>query len=99
MTTRTYDYKLTLAGAEHFVPGLMAIGNTSQTVGEIIAQDLSNNVIKVKVNNTSMQYQGLENIHCNLVQNYSIDAIQKYEESEIKKSLIELVSFNIKRTR
>jgi|TARA_B110000914_G_scaffold226490_1_gene252124 octaprenyl-diphosphate synthase len=29
----------------------------------------------------------------------SIDAIQKYEESEIKKSLIELVSFNIKRTR
>ena len=78
MTTRTYDYKLTLAGAEHFVPGLMAIGNTSQTVGEIIAQDLSNNVIKVKVNNTSMQYQGLENIHCNLIQNYSIDAIQKY---------------------
>ena len=78
MTTRTYDYKLTLAGAEHFVPGRMAIGNTSQTVGEIIAQDLGNNVIKVKVNNTSMQYQGVENIHCNLVQNYSIDAIQKY---------------------
>ena len=78
MTTRTYDYKLTLAGAEHFVPGRMAIGNTSQTVGEIIAQDLGNNVIKVKVNNTSMQYQGVENIHVNVATNYTVDAIQYY---------------------
>ena len=29
----------------------------------------------------------------------AVQAIQKYEESEIKNSLIELVSFNIKRTR
>ena len=81
MTTRTYDYKLTLAGAQHFVPGLMAIGNTSQTVGEIIAQDLSNNTIKVKVNNTFMKYQGLENIHCNIAHNYIIDSIQYYSNT------------------
>ena len=60
MTTRTYDYKLTLADASHFTEGRFVVGNTSGTVGEVIRQDLSNNIVKVKVNNVFMQYSGEE---------------------------------------
>ena len=49
MTTRTYDYKLTLADASHFTEGRFVVGNTSGTVGEVIRQDLANNTVKVKV--------------------------------------------------
>ena len=37
MTTRTYDYKLTLADASHFTEGRFVVGNTSGTVGEVDA--------------------------------------------------------------
>ena len=56
MSTRTYDYKLTLVNAAFFQPGRFVLGNTSETIGEVIAQDLANDAIKVKVNNTFTCY-------------------------------------------
>ena len=52
MTTRTYDYKITLENAAFFQPGRFLVGNTSETIGEVIAQDMANDAVKVKVNNT-----------------------------------------------
>jgi phage-related protein len=68
MSTRTYDYKLFLKAAQNFTVGLQAIGNTSETSGEIIFQDLANNLLKVKVNNLVNEYEVGEFVHCNVIQ-------------------------------
>ena len=81
MTTRTYDYKLTLADASHFTEGRFVVGNTSGTVGEVIRQDLANNIVKVKVNNVFMQYSGEEYVHANTVVVANIDAVQYYSNT------------------
>tara|TARA_R110002020_G_scaffold29767_2_gene93947 strand:+ start:172 stop:2271 length:2100 start_codon:yes stop_codon:yes gene_type:complete len=81
MTTRTYDYKLTLVDASHFTEGMFVIGNTSGTVGEVIRQDLGNNTVKVKVSNTFMKYSGTENVHANVAIVSNIDAIQYYSNT------------------
>lgn len=81
MSTRTYDYKLTLENAAFFQPGRFLLGNTSQTIGEVIAQDLANDTVKVKVNNTFTEYNALEYVHCNNIVTTTIDAVQYYSNS------------------
>ena len=81
MTTRTYDYKLTLENAAFFQPGRFLIGNTSETVGEVISQDMANDAVKVKVNNTFTEYKALEYVHCNTSVTATIDAIQYYSST------------------
>ena len=81
MSTRTYDYKLTLENAAFFQPGRFVLGNTSETIGEVIAQDLANDTIKVKVNNTFTEYSALEFVHCNNIVTATIDAVQYYSNS------------------
>ena len=81
MSTRTYDYKLTLTNAAFFNKGRFAIGNSSGTIGEVISQDLSNNSIKVKVNNNYTQYQGVEYIHCNVTATSISESLALYSNS------------------
>ena len=81
MSTRTYDYKLTLVNAAFFQPGRFVLGNTSETIGEVIAQDLANDAIKVKVNNTFTEYKALEFVHCNNIVTATIDAVQYYSKT------------------
>ena len=81
MTTRTYDYKITLENAAFFQPGRFLIGNTSETVGEVISQDMANDAVKVKVNNTFTEYKALEYVHCNTSVTATIDAIQYYSST------------------
>jgi phage-related protein len=81
MSTRTYDYKLTLENAAFFQPGRFLLGNTSETIGEIISQDLSNDAVKVKVSNTFTEYKALEYVHCNNIITATIDAVQYYSNS------------------
>jgi len=81
MSTRTYDYKITLENAAFFQPGRFLIGNTSETVGEVIAQDMANDSVKVKVNNTFTEYKALEYVHCNTIVSATIDAVQYYSNS------------------
>jgi len=81
MSTRTYDYKLTLENAAFFQPGRFILGNTSETIGEVIAQDMANDSVKVKVNNTFTEYQALEYVHCNNIVTGTIDAVQYYSSS------------------
>ena len=81
MSTRTYDYKLTLENAAFFQPGRFVLGNTSETIGEVIAQDLANDAIKVKVNNTFTEYKALEFVHCNNIVTATIDAVQYYSKT------------------
>jgi len=81
MSTRTYDYKLTLENAAFFQPGRFLLGNTSETIGEVVAQDLANDTVKVKVNNTFTEYSALEYVHCNNIVTATIDAVQYYSNS------------------
>ena len=81
MTTRTYDYKITLENAAFFQPGRFLVGNTSETVGEVISQDMANDAVKVKVNNTFTEYKALEYVHCNNIVTATIDAVQYYSSS------------------
>ena len=81
MSTRTYDYKLTLTNAAFFNKGRFAVGNSSGTIGEVISQDLSNNTIKVKVNNNYTQYQGVEYIHCNVTSTNISESLALYSNS------------------
>ena len=81
MSTRTYDYKLTLENAAFFQPGRFLLGNTSETIGEVVAQDLANDTVKVKVNNTFTKYNALEYVHCNNIVTATVDAVQYYSNS------------------
>ena len=81
MSTRTYDYKITLENAAFFQPGRFLVGNTSETIGEVIAQDMANDAIKVKVNNTFTEYKALEYVHCNNIVTATIDAVQYYSKT------------------
>ena len=82
MSTRTYDYKLTLENAAFFQPGRFLLGNTSETIGEVISQDMANDAVKVKVNNTFTEYQALEFVHCNNIVTATIDAVQYYSSED-----------------
>lgn len=54
MSTRAYDYKLSLNSTNNFVKGNTIIGLTSNTVGEII--EVSDTELKVKLANSFQQF-------------------------------------------
>jgi lambda family phage minor tail protein L len=54
MSTRAYDYKLTLSDATNFTKGNTVIGLTSNTVAEII--DVSSTELKVKLANSFQEF-------------------------------------------
>ena len=60
---------------------VLYLGNTSETIGEVIAQDMANDTIKVKVNNTFTEYKALEFVHCNNIVTGTIDAVQYYSRT------------------
>lgn len=56
MTSRTYDYILTVANSTNFIAGNTILGLTTLTSGLIANVDTDNNLIKVKVDNTISEF-------------------------------------------
>ena len=84
MSTRLYDYIVTLDNASQFVEGNNLIGLSSGTYGIIANVDTSTNNIKVKVNNVFQEYTSGESV----VSNSSIRTNIFYTQSNTVTSII-----------
>lgn len=64
MSTRVYDYTLTLSGGnlDNYFSGNVVVGSTSSTEGRIVDVDRSNSKIKVKVANTLHTFTESESV-------------------------------------
>ena len=62
MSTRLYDYILTVTSASGFTNGNTIIGSSSGTVGYIANVDTTTNNIKVKVNNAFQEFSSGETV-------------------------------------
>ena len=82
MTSRLYDYILTVADASNFRNGNNLIGMTSKTFGYIANVDVSTNRIKVKVNNVFQEYSATETVVSNHYQiaNVAFSAVASYTD-------------------
>ena len=61
MTTRTYDYILTVSNPDVVFAGDSILSNTTNTSAEVVATDASNSNIKVKVANVHQEFITNEN--------------------------------------
>ena len=82
MTSRLYDYILTVADASNFRNGNNLIGMTTKTFGYIANVDVSTNRIKVKVNNVFQEYSATETVVSNHYQiaNVAFSAVASYTD-------------------
>ena len=61
MTTRTYDYILTVSNPDVVFTGDSILSNTTNTSAEVVATDAANSNIKVKVSNVHQEFITNEN--------------------------------------
>ena len=61
MTTRTYDYILTVSNPDVVFTGDSILSNTTSTSAEVVATDAANSNIKVKVANVHQEFITNEN--------------------------------------
>jgi len=66
MTSKTYDFKLTVANTAGFSYGNVIVGNTSATVATISNVDHISSTIKVKLANVLTEFYTSEYIHSNV---------------------------------
>jgi len=64
MSTRVYDYTLTLSGGslDNYFSGNVVVGSSSSTEGRIVDVDKANSKIKVKVANTNHTFTDAESV-------------------------------------
>jgi hypothetical protein len=65
MSSRAYDYKLTLDDITSFANKAIIIGETSDAVAEIIAVDATNSQLKVRMSNLYVDFVVGESIFSN----------------------------------
>ena len=66
MTARNYDVVITVNDATNFQSTNVLIGNTSAATGVIANVNLSENQLKVKLNNSFHEFSNLEVVHTNV---------------------------------
>ena len=71
MTARNYDFILTLDNAAAFRTGNIVYGVSSGAEGTIVSADFSNNIIKVKMNNTYVPFNNAEQVISNSISVFS----------------------------
>lgn len=81
MSSRLYDFILTLADASSFTPGMSIYGTSSNALGEVIA--VTSNTAKVKVSNVSHYYQSGETVLSNSSAVSSFYVSQRYTATPV----------------
>lgn len=81
MTTRAYDYILTLSSVTNFAKNNVVIGKNSNTVAQIIAIDNSNNNVRVKINNVYQEFSVGEALLSNVAVVYTANSSVYYSNT------------------
>ena len=81
MSSRLYDFILTLADASSFAPGMSIYGTSSNALGEVIA--VTSNTAKVKVSNVSHYFQSGEPVLSNSSAISSFYVSQRYTSTPV----------------
>jgi phage-related protein len=76
MTTRAYDYIVSVANAEAFATGAIVFGLTSNTIAEVISKQSNN--LKVKLSNIYSAFAVGETIRTNTFNMYSVNTFAEY---------------------
>lgn len=76
MTTRAYDYIVSVANASAFATGSIVFGLTSNTIAEVIGKQSNN--LKVKLSNIYSSFSVGETIRSNTFSMYTVNSFAEY---------------------
>jgi len=95
MSTRLYDYIITVASASSFRNGNTIIGLTSGTIGYIANVDTTTNNIKVKVNNVFQEFTSGETVVSNHYPIANVSSIQSFTNTDETNTIFTLTGGTI----